>query len=134
MFYQALLSQDLSAFRQSLTGLFAAIPYQNYANKVIENYEGYYASVVFAYLASLGLPIIAEDPTNKGRIDLSLQLDNTVYVIEVKVDQPDKALTQIKEKGYHEKYLNTGKVIYLIGISFDSRERNITDFEWDMVR
>jgi len=61
-------------------------------------------------------------------------LENTVYIIEFKVDQPGKALTQIKEKGYHEKYLNTGKAVYLIGINFDSGERNITDFEWDRAR
>ncbi len=62
----------MKGFQQALAGLFASIPYQNYANKIIEKYEGYYASVVFTYLASLGLPIVAEDITNKGRIDLSI--------------------------------------------------------------
>ncbi|MEA1921609.1 MAG: AAA family ATPase, partial [Pseudomonadota bacterium] len=51
--YDSLAAADLNAFQQSLSSLFAGIPYQNYANKIIEKYEGYYASVVYTYLASL---------------------------------------------------------------------------------
>ncbi len=54
-----------------------------------------------------------------------------MYIIEFKVDQPGKAMEQIKAKGYHEKYLNIGRDIYLVGISFDSGQKNITDFEWE---
>jgi len=129
--YDNLLDCDLAGFGKSLQALFAAIPYNNYANKIIQNYEGYYASVVFAYLASLGLPLIAEDTTNKGRVDLSIILANMVYVIEFKVDQAGKALAQIKDKKYHEKFLDSDKDIYLVGINFDSEEKNITDFEWE---
>ncbi len=131
--YDNLADADLTAFQQSLSSLFASIPYRNYANKIIEKYEGYYASVVYTYLASLGIPLVAEDITNKGRIDLSIQLPGKVYIIEFKVDQPGKAMAQIKAKGYHEKYLNTGRDIYLVGISFDSGQKNITDFEWGKI-
>ncbi len=78
--YDSLENADLFAFQQSLSSLFAGIPYQNYANKIIENYDGYYASVVYTYLASLGIPFTAEDVTNKGRIDLSIQLPDMVYI------------------------------------------------------
>ena len=40
---------------------------------------------------------------------------------------------QIKEKSYHLKYQNEGKDIYLIGIDFDSGERNVAGFEWEKV-
>ena len=132
-FYRILADADLPAFRQSLTSLFAGIPYQNYANQIIEKYEGYYASVIYAYLASLGLPFIAEDVTSKGRVDLTIQLPDKVYIIEFKVDQPGKALEQIKARKYHEKYQAPGRTVYLVGISFDSREKNITDFEWEVI-
>ena len=131
--YDSLVDGDMEAFHRNLTSLFASIPYQNYANKIIEKYEGYYASVVYTYLASLGLPLIAEDVTNKGRIDLTIQLPDKICIIEFKVDQPGRALEQIRAKGYHEKYSDSGKKIYLVGISFDSREKNITDFEWEQV-
>jgi len=128
--YQALLQVEMDEFRQNLESLFAAIPYHNYANKIIQNYEGYYASVVYAYLASLGLQLIAEDTTNKGRVDMTIILDDKVYVIEFKVDQPGKALEQIIGKGYQQKYLGDKYEVYIIGISFDSESKNITDFEW----
>ena len=56
----------------------------------------------------------------------------TSYIFEFKVNeltQPFRALAQIKEKKYHEKY--TGKEIYLIGIEFSKKDRNITRFEWE---
>ena len=104
-----------------------------FPNKIIAQYEGYYASVVFAYLSSPGLPLIVEDSSSKGRVDLTIILPDKVYVIEFKVDQPGKALAQIKEKGYHEKYFADSRTVYIIGISFDAKERNITDFDWDII-
>ena len=129
--YDSLYDNDLETFRKTLHGLFCSIPYQNYANAIIQNYEGYYASVVYAYLASIGLPLITEDSTSKGRVDMTIILPDTVYVIEFKVDQPGVALKQIRQKGYHEKYLGDDRTVYLIGISFDSVEKNITDFIWE---
>jgi len=42
-------------------------------------------------------------------------------------------LKQIKEKGYHEKYLSGNQEVYIIGINFDSKEKNITEFEWENI-
>ena len=129
--YNSLLQADMENLQHNLSSLFSAIPYQNYANKIIQNYEGYYASVVYAYLASLGLQLIAEDTSSKGRVDMTIILADKVFVMEFKVDQPGKALEQIREKGYHEKYLAPGRTVYLVGINFDSAEKNITDFAWE---
>jgi len=131
--YDSLEAGDLEIFNHTLQRLFSSIPYNNYANTIIQNYEGYYASVVYAYLASLGLQLVAEDTSNKGRVDLTIILPDKVYVIEFKVDQPGKALEQIKTRGYHKKYLADDRTVYLIGISFDSIEKNVTEFEWEQV-
>ncbi|WP_267926505.1 ATP-binding protein [Desulfolithobacter dissulfuricans] len=132
--YDALQAGDLETFHNTLHALFAGIPYQNYANKIIEKYEGYYASVIYAYLASLGLPLVAEDVSSKGRVDMSIILPQAVYVIEFKVDNaPGSALEQIKEKGYHRKYMADDRTVYIIGIGFDSNKKNITEFEWEKV-
>jgi len=64
----------------------------------------YYASVVYAYLASLGVELIAEDVTNRARIDLTLRFDEKIYLIEFKVED-EEPLKHIKEKKYYEKYL-----------------------------
>ena len=128
--YDALVDTDLELFKNSFISIFASIPNNNYTKNNIQNYEGFYASVVYIYLQSLGLEIIGEDVTNLGRIDLTVKINNLIYIIEFKVGK-ENALEQIKEKKYHQKYLNEKKDIYLIGINFDKKEKNISNFEWE---
>ncbi len=130
--YFSLEDGDMEGFKSAIHALFAAIPYHNYTNNDIARYEGFYASVIFAWLSSIGIPLIVEDCTNKGRIDMSVETDDFIYLIEFKVDMPEeKALAQIKSKGYAEKYQTKGKKIILIGIGFSSEEKNVTDFLWE---
>ena len=136
--YYSLESENLEKFKETLYNLFASIPYNNYTNNEIAKYEGYWASLVYCYLAGSGLNIIAEDVTNRGRIDLSIIFDDKVYIIEFKVAQKTdgfSGLTQIKEKKYYEKYLNKSQIpnpkIYLVGIVFSEEEKNIIEFEWE---
>lgn len=128
------VSGDLAQFEQTLTSLFASIPYNNYANNIISRYEGYYASVIFAYLMSLGFPCIAEDVAHKGRMDLTVKLPNRIVIFEFKVDKKEAALAQIKARKYYEKYLAEAKTlqldIYIVGICFDSDNKNISEFAW----
>ena len=132
--YQTLQSASLDDFKETLITLFASIPYNNYTNNDIQNYEGYYASVLYTYFASLGIKIVGEDVTNLGRIDLTLFIEDKIYILEFKVDaQEGEALNQIKEKNYAQKYLSHQKEIYLVGIEFSKEERNVVGFEWEKV-
>ena len=45
----------------------------------------------------------------------------------------EEALAQIKEKGYHEKYLRNGKKVTLAGVAFDAEMRNLTDRKIEVV-
>ena len=128
------LTENPENLEQALTSLFASIPYNNYANNIIANYEGYYSSVVFTYLMSLGFPCIAEDVTNKDRIDLTIKLPNRTVIIEFKVDSQETALEQIKKKKYYEKYQQESKELFIIGICFDSKDKNITEFQWEKIK
>ena len=83
---------------------------------------------------SLGFPCIAEDVTNKGRIDLTIKLPDRTVIIEFKVDSKETALAQIKQKKYYEKYQQESNELFIIGICFDSKEKNITEFEWERVK
>ncbi len=130
--YDALHDANLENFKTTLVSLFAGLPYQNYAKNNISIYEGFYASVIYAYLASLGLPMAVEESTNRGRLDMTVLVNNNRYVIEFKVGEED-ALAQIKEKRYHEKFLDEGSNIYLVGINFDEAEKNVSSFEWEKV-
>jgi len=130
--YDILADAELDKLKETLIALFASIPYNNYTNNDIQKYEGYYASLLYVYFASLGIEIIGEDVTNKGRIDLTLFIEDKIYIIEFKVG--NKALKQIKERKYYEKYLNENKEIYLVGIEFDENEKNISNFEWEKIK
>ena len=124
---------DLDAIEEILKSLFASIAYNNFTNNKIENYEGFYSSVIYAYFVGAGFDkVIAEDVTNDGRIDLSVFIDDKLYIFEFKVAKKG-ALEQIKEKAYFDKYLSSGKEIYIVGVEFDSKSRNIVGYEWERV-
>jgi len=129
--YKSLLQGDMQSFKSSLISIFASIPYNHYTKNNIQIYEGFYASVIYVYLQSLGLTIIGEDVTNEGRIDLTILMDQAIYILEFKIEGKGNALVQIKENNYASKYLNHKKDIYLIGIEFDTKEKNIGGFEWE---
>ncbi|HEX2957176.1 MAG TPA: PD-(D/E)XK nuclease domain-containing protein [Chitinispirillaceae bacterium] len=131
---KSILTHDFDKTKDVLSALFASIPYSNYANNIIANYEGYYASVVYTFLASIGFEIIAEDITSRGQVDLTIKTPSSIVIIEFKVDSSENALKQIKEKRYFEKYLENGKDIYLLGIHFDSEQRNISEFVYEQIQ
>jgi hypothetical protein len=129
----ALYEGEMQRVESVLRRLFASIPYNNYVNNTIAEYEGYYASVMFVFLASLGFTIIAEDATNRGRIDLTLKVPGRTYIVEFKVDVPaESAIYQIRTKKYYEKYRAEGVEICLVGIHFSSAEKNIASLEWEL--
>uniref|UniRef100_Q3AT67 AAA-ATPase-like domain-containing protein n=1 Tax=Chlorobium chlorochromatii (strain CaD3) TaxID=340177 RepID=Q3AT67_CHLCH len=120
---------DIANLEPIIKRLFASIAYNNFTNNYIESYEGFYASVLYAYFASLGFDIIAEDITNKGRIDLTLKTFDKTYIFEFKVIA-EEPLEQIKRMKYYEKYDGER---YIIGIVFDPKERNVSRFAWERV-
>ncbi len=129
--YYALQDAKLDDLHQTLMALFAGLPYENYAKNNISVYEGFYASVVYTYLFSMGCPVTVEESTNRGRLDMSLLLNNNRYIFEFKVGNENNALAQIKANKYYEKFLNEGSNIYLVGIHFNKEEKNISRFEWE---
>ncbi|MEN3039532.1 MAG: AAA family ATPase [Candidatus Kryptonium sp.] len=134
---EVLKKGDVKEIERILKGLFSSIPYEWYRKNNLSEYEGYYASVVYSFLRGAGLELVAEDYTSKGRIDLTILYDDKAYVMEFKVveseGQEPKAINQLKEKGYHEKYKDRVKEIYLIGIDFSETLRNIQHFEFEKV-
>jgi hypothetical protein len=120
-------SGDAGSLEPVIKRLFASIAYNNFTNNDIERYEGFYASVLYACFASIGVEIIAEDVSNKGRIDLTLKAGGKTFLFEFKVTDGEP-LEQIKRMKYYEKYEGER---YLIGIVFDPRARNVSKFEWE---
>ena len=130
--YRRLEANDFAGLRDLFQAHFASIPHDWYRNNPIAQYEGYWASVFYAYFAALGLDIRLEDTTNQGRLDMTLLFNGQVYLFEFKVVEltpKGRALEQLKAKRYADKYRALGQPIHLIGIEFSKDERNLLGFE-----
>jgi hypothetical protein len=128
--YEVIQKNEWDKFKIILTSHFASIPHDWYRKNDIANYEGFYASVVYSYLAALGYELIAEDVTNQGKIDLTLIMPEKVLIFEFKLSKygtAQQAIEQIKAKAYPQKYQANNKSIHLIGIIFEPESRNVIE-------
>jgi len=130
--YRLLQAQDVAGLRDLFHAFFASIPHDWYRTNDIARFEGYYASVFYSHFAALGLDIRVEDTTNHGRIDMAVEFGSAVWIFEFKVVElmPEgKALQQIKDRGYADKYLGHSGSVHLVGVEFSRNSRNIVGFE-----
>ena len=130
--WRVLQAGDVAALRELFHAFFASIPNDWYRNSPIAQFEGYWASVFYSHFAALGLDIRVEDSTNKGRIDMTVLAGGAVWVFEFKVVElvpQGKALAQIRDRGYADKYRGRGEPLHLIGVEFSRVDRNIVGFE-----
>jgi hypothetical protein len=83
--YGSLLNADLPGLLGAIQRLFAGIAHRNFTNNDIADFEGWYASVLYAFFSSLDCVVIPEDTSNHGQTDLTVQLGDNIYVMELKV-------------------------------------------------
>ena len=127
-----LLANDLEGMGEHMKAFYASLPNEWFTNNPIAQYEGYYASVFYAFFASLGLEITVEASSNPGRLDMVMRFQGQVYIFEFKLvgDQADgSALRQIKEKDYAAPYRGKGEPIHLIGIEFSKTQRALLSWQ-----
>lgn len=132
--YDALDDGRPEKLKEIFQAVFAGIPHDWYRKNNLEDYEGFYASVFYAYFSALGLDVRVKEVTNHGRLDMAVLCEGRCYLFEfkvVEVEPEGRALAQLKEKRYHEKYSGTCREIYLIGVEFSKKERNIVGFDLD---
>jgi hypothetical protein len=134
--YNALSTGNIASFEQHIRTLFAGIPWRNFTNNDLANFEGYYASVLYTFFASLNAQIIPEDITNHGQADMTILLGNHIYVMEIKVVDKlpkgnNQALQQIIQQKYAEKYRNKeGMTVHEVGLVFSKSERNLVQADF----
>ena len=122
---------NITSLIKTIKGLFAGIPWRNFTNNDLANSEGYYASVLYAFFASINAQVIPEDITNHGQADMTIIFRNHIYVIEIKVvenlpEGNNQALQQIIQRNYAEKYRNReGMTVHEVGLVFNKTERNL---------
>jgi hypothetical protein len=127
---QSLEKGDLESMVIFMNSMFKNIAYAHSPNvrETEEDREKYYHSIFYLCLLLLGYDIETEVMTLDGRIDVVIKSGDFVFVIEFKIGDAEKAMAQIKSKGYHQKYLGQGKKIKLVGIGFDPVAKNIGEY------
>lgn len=121
-----LKNKNFDAFFETMRAIFASIP----DTLNTQRDEAYFHTIFYLMLSASGADADCEPLTSQGRIDLAVELPDTVYLIEFKCNQrADVAIQQIRDKWYADKYRQTGKDIVLIGINFDVDTRNVAEWK-----
>ena len=127
-----LQARDFSGLKTLFHAFYASIANDWYRNNELSGFEGYSASIFYSYFAALGVDIRLEDPTNVGRIDMTVLFAGQVFLFEFKVVEMNPAgaaLQQLKDMAYADKYRALGQPIHLVGVEFSKASRNIVGFE-----
>ncbi len=106
----------------------SAVPYTENTD-----YEGHYQSMLYVILSLIGYyNVDIEVRTSKGRVDMVLKTDDTVYIFELKFDKSaQEALEQIDLKNYHERFALCGLPIVKVGVNFSSKTRTLDGWAID---
>ena len=126
--YRLLEANDFAGLEALFRAFFTSIPYGWYTKNDIANYGGYYSSVFYSYFAALGLDMTVEDSSSRGRVDMAVRFNGNVYLFEFKVVEKASeggAMAQLKAKGYADKYMGSKQPIYLVGVAFSRKSRNL---------
>ena len=127
---------DFAGMRELIESWFDGIPYEWHMNNDIARYEGYYASVFYSLFAAMGLDVVPEDSSARGRADMTLRFNDQVYIFEFKVTElagEGSALAQLKDRGYANKYRRLDQPIHLIGVEFSRGTRTLAVFDVEPV-
>ena len=115
---------DAESSMQTLQSYLESIPYQDSHFD-----ENHYVQMLYVIFSLLGLHVESQVRTAKGRLDVVVKTDDDIYVMEVKLDRPAReAIDQIDTNHYLIPYTLDSRRLTKIGISFSTKERNIT--EW----
>lgn len=125
-----IIKGECDRFIECLKIFTAGIVYDVIPKAETERHFQYLIYIVSRLIVSRNIKVTAEDRTSGGRIDLSIETPEYVYIIEFKINSTAKdALTQIEKKEYGLKFKNSKLKVFQIGINFDSQERRIDDYE-----
>ncbi|MCY4051527.1 MAG: AAA family ATPase [Gammaproteobacteria bacterium] len=142
---KALGENNFSVFMEKIQDLLAEFPHAGYDTANLGDYESWYASLLSMSFRTTRVTVTAEEMTSHGRSDLGILHENQVFVLEFKMVRDsknreqkvekglDEAITQIRTKGYAEKYLDLNQPIHLIGMVFGEEDRNLLEIRVEML-
>ncbi len=131
----ALAEQQLDQLQQLLNDALANVSYTLLAKADEKPANENLYHIIFTILFSAcGMRVTNEEHTNRGRMDIVIDLDDVIYVIELKINQPARvALDQIKDRQYPAKFRHLGKKLYAVGVSISTAQRLVQEVAWEAI-
>ena len=116
---------DMDGSLRLLQEFLGTVPYCNNTN-----YEGHYQQVLFIIFTLLTHFVVdVEVHTPNGRVDVVMETEDTLYLIELKLNKSaQSAMQQINLKQYGQRFARCGKPIVKVGVNFDAKKGNIEDW------
>lgn len=116
---------DMDGALRLLQEFLGTVPYCNNTN-----YEGHYQQVLFIIFTLLTHFVVdVEVHTPNGRVDVVMETEDTLYLIELKLNKSaQSAMQQINLKQYDQRFARCGKPIVKVGVNFDAKKGNIEDW------
>ena len=117
---------DMDAAFCLLNNFLETVPYCDNTH-----YEGHWQQTLYIMFALLtNYDILVEQHTAKGRIDITMETADTIYVMELKFNKSaEEALAQIEAKHYAEAFKMSGKKVVKIGLNFSVKDE-VNCLEW----
>ncbi len=117
---------DMDAAFSLLNDFLATVPYCDNTN-----YEGHWQQTLYIMFALLtSYRILVEQHTAKGRTDITLETNTTIYVMELKFGKSvEEALAQIESRHYADTFKMSGKEIVKVGLNFGIKD-DVNRLDW----
>ena len=85
-----------------------------------------FQNTLYLIFIMLGYNVQVEQATSQGRMDITIQTKDYIYIIELKLDKTaEEALRQIKDNHYARPFQTDERKLYLIGVNFSSETRTV---------
>lgn len=118
-------SGDVEDFMTRLQSFYADSDY-----RVTGKLEVYFQNSLMTIFKLMGFYTQVERHTSRGRMDVTIQTRDYVYIMELKVDKSaDEALRQIDERQYALPFAADKRKLFKVGVSFGSKTHCIDEWK-----
>ena len=124
-FVQEVERGEVESFLNRLQAFYADGDYQ-----LTGKLEVYFQNSLLMLFKLMGFYVQVERHTSRGRMDVTIQTRDYIYILELKVDKTaEEALQQIEDKQYAAPFAADPRTLYKIGVCFSSTDKGIAEWK-----
>ncbi len=128
-------ANDFTGFAETLKAYLSSLPYQWHATGDLARYEAWYASLLQMCFRAIGVDVRAEEASSHGGADMVVETGGQVFILEFKMAEThadietkmEEAFTQMRDKGYANRYRDRPAPLHLIAVVCGREARNLLE-------